>query len=169
MVAQELAVTWPERIERLALVCTSPGGAGGASYPLHELPSIDAEARAATSTRLLDTRFTPEWLASHDGDRMLADMMAARAAGEKSDDVLRGELEQLDARRRHDVSQRLGAITCPTFVACGRFDGIAPPENSRFIASHVPHATLSEYEGGHAFFAQDPKAVPDIKDFLATP
>ncbi len=37
MVAQEFAVTWPERLERLALVCTSPGGAGRASYPLHEL------------------------------------------------------------------------------------------------------------------------------------
>ena len=28
MVAQEFAVTCPERITRLALVCTSPGGAG---------------------------------------------------------------------------------------------------------------------------------------------
>ena len=28
MVAQEIAVTWPERVERLALLCTSPGGAG---------------------------------------------------------------------------------------------------------------------------------------------
>ena len=33
MVAQELAVTAPERVERLALMCTSPGGAGGSSYP----------------------------------------------------------------------------------------------------------------------------------------
>jgi 3-oxoadipate enol-lactonase len=33
-------VTWPERIERLALLCTSPGGAGGASYPLHELAAL---------------------------------------------------------------------------------------------------------------------------------
>ena len=31
MVAQELAATAPERIARLALLCTSPGGAGGSS------------------------------------------------------------------------------------------------------------------------------------------
>ncbi|HEY4376010.1 MAG TPA: alpha/beta fold hydrolase, partial [Acidimicrobiales bacterium] len=31
MVAQELAVTVPERIERLVLLCTSPGGIGGSS------------------------------------------------------------------------------------------------------------------------------------------
>ena len=37
MVAQEFAVTTPDRVERLVLACTSPGGAGGSSYPLHEL------------------------------------------------------------------------------------------------------------------------------------
>ncbi len=37
MVAQELAVTSPERVRRLALVCTSSGGPGGSSYPLHTL------------------------------------------------------------------------------------------------------------------------------------
>ena len=47
MVAQELAVTWPERVERLALLCTSPGGAGGASYPLHELAPLSEKERAA--------------------------------------------------------------------------------------------------------------------------
>ena len=33
MVAQEVAVTAPDRIERLVLMCTSSGGAGRASYP----------------------------------------------------------------------------------------------------------------------------------------
>jgi 3-oxoadipate enol-lactonase len=50
MVAQELAFTWPERIERLALLRTSPGGAGGASYPRHELAALVPEERAATMT-----------------------------------------------------------------------------------------------------------------------
>ena len=33
MVAQELAVTWPERFARLALVCTSPGGTRAGVVP----------------------------------------------------------------------------------------------------------------------------------------
>ena len=41
MVAQEVAVTAPDRIDRLALLCTSPGGAGGASFPLHTLAEMD--------------------------------------------------------------------------------------------------------------------------------
>jgi pimeloyl-ACP methyl ester carboxylesterase len=166
MVAQELAVTAPERVERLALLCTSPGGAGGASYPLQELATLpEAEARAK-GTRLLDTRFTPEWLAEHDGDRGLAEMMAARRGGTKSDEQRRGEAEQLDARSRHDVCDRLGRITCPTLVAGGRYDGIAPPSNGEFIASRIPGAQLRFYDGGHAFFAQDRDAVPDVIAFL---
>ena len=60
MVAQEFAVTWPQRVERLALLCTSPGGDAGASYPLTELSGLVEAERATVGTRLLDTRFTPE-------------------------------------------------------------------------------------------------------------
>jgi pimeloyl-ACP methyl ester carboxylesterase len=166
MVAQELAVTFPERIERLALLCTSPGGAGGSSYPLHELADLDADARAARGATLLDTRFTAEWLVTHDGDRMIAELMAARTAAPGDPEQRRGEHEQLQARRYHDVWDRLDRITCPTLVAGGRFDGIAPPANAEAIASRVAGSELRLYEGGHAFFAQDPRALPEVLDFL---
>jgi pimeloyl-ACP methyl ester carboxylesterase len=166
MVAQELAVTFPQRIERLALLCTSPGGVGGASYPLHELASLDPTERGRRGATLLDTRFTAEWLAEHDSDRALAEMMASRAETPKSDEVLRGEREQLEARRHHDVCDRLGRIDCPTLVACGRYDGIAPPANSEAIVSRVPGAELKVFEGGHAFMAQDRAAFPAVLDWL---
>lgn len=165
MVAQELAATAPERVERLALLCTSPGGALP-SYPLHDLAALTADERASTYLPLLDTRFTPEWLEAHESDRNLVKMMSARTAGAKAPEVVRGELAQLDARRRHDVLHRLGAITCPTLVAAGRFDGIAPLANSEAIADRVPAAELRVYEGGHAFVAQDRRAFPEILDFL---
>jgi 3-oxoadipate enol-lactonase len=166
MVAQELAVTWPERIERLALACTSPGGPDLASYPLHELVDLAPAERAAVGSRILDTRFTPAWLADHPADRRLAEMMAARDAAVKSEETLRGEAAQLHARRGHDVVDRLGAIGCPTLVACGRYDGIAPMVNSEAIAARVPGSVLRAYEGGHAFFGQDATALPDILDFI---
>jgi pimeloyl-ACP methyl ester carboxylesterase len=167
MVAQEIAVTAPERVERLALVCTSPGGAGGSSYALHELANEDPDTRAAIATRLLDTRFDDDWLASHPSDRALADMMSERRSSEALGDVLRGQLAQLEARSRHDVFDRLPKIDCPTLVASGRFDGIAPLANSEAITSMIPGAELRVYEGGHTFFAQDRRAFPEILDFLA--
>lgn len=65
MVAVELAVTAPDRIERLALLCTSSGGGGGSSYPLHEMVDWPVERRIEQSIRNMDARFTDEWLAEH--------------------------------------------------------------------------------------------------------
>ncbi len=167
MVAQELAVTAPDRVERLALLCTSPGGAGGASFPLHELVDLDPEARAERMVPLVDTRFTPEWLATHPKDQGLVDYLTAGARAPSSAEDRRGEVAQLEARRGHDVSSRLAAVACPTLVASGRFDGIAPPANGAAIADRIPGAQLRLYDGGHAFFVQDAAALPEIISFLA--
>jgi pimeloyl-ACP methyl ester carboxylesterase len=165
MVAQELAVTWPERIERLALVCTSPGGAFP-SYPLHALADLALEEQQTVGAQILDTRFTPEYLAAHEDARTLAELVGGRRAEPASEEIRRGQVAQLDARSRLDVVDRLGAITCPTLVACGRYDGIAPPANSEAIAARVPGAELRVYDGGHVFFVQDPTAFPDMIEFL---
>jgi 3-oxoadipate enol-lactonase len=166
MVAQELAVTTPDRIDRLALLCTSPGGAGGASFPLQTLADLDAAELARVSAQILDTRFTPDWLENHADDRALAALLGQRFTIEQTEDVRRGEELQLLARSRHDVFDRLPKITCPTLVASGRYDGIAPAANGAAIATQIPNATLQLFEGGHLFFVQDPSAMPEILDFL---
>ena len=94
--------------------------------------------------------------------------MAQRRAGAVDEDARRGELLQLEARRHHDVWERLARISCPTFVGAGRFDGIAPLANSQAIATRVSGAAVHVYDGGHAFFAQDPRALPDVVGFLAS-
>jgi 3-oxoadipate enol-lactonase len=167
MVAQEFAVTYPERVTRLALLCTSPGGAELASYPLHELADLPAEEQATIGLTLLDTRFTPDWLTAHPHDQALVAMRAERGAAPKAAGQRRGELAQLEARSHHDVCDRLLRVTCPTLVAGGRYDGIAPPANSAAIAERIPGAELRLYEGGHLFFIQDPKAFPEVVAFLA--
>jgi pimeloyl-ACP methyl ester carboxylesterase len=168
MVAQEVAVTAPERIERLALLCTSPGGPDNASFPLHELAELSPEERMATSLKVLDNRFTPEWLADHPVDKMIVDGLAQRQMAEHTPEQARGMAEQLGARSHHDVVDRLGRITCPTFVASGHYDGIAPVANGELIASKVPGATFHVYEGGHLFAFQDPKAFPEVIAFLTS-
>ena len=165
MVAQELAVTAPQRVERLALACTSAGGGGGSSYPLHELEDLDPDARAAVRRGLLDDRFDEAWLAGHPGDRALVELMDRRDA-DHDPTAVAGRRAQFAARRGHDVWDRLGAVTCPTLVACGRHDPIAPMANSEAIASRIAGAELRVYDGGHAFFVQDRTALPDIVSFL---
>jgi pimeloyl-ACP methyl ester carboxylesterase len=168
MVAQEFAVTVPERVERLALLCTSPGGPGGSSYPLHELRSMNEEERASVAMTIMDTRFTPEWLEEHPADKLFVQGIRGDYGATPGSEAERGEIEQLAARRTHDVWERLGAISAPTFVGAGRYDGIAPLSNSEAIAQRIPNSELHVYEGGHGFFAQDASAFPEIIAFLSS-
>jgi 3-oxoadipate enol-lactonase len=166
MVAQEVAVTASERIERLALLCTSPGGPRAASYPLDTLADLPPDERLATGMSVLDRRFTPEWLADHPVDQMIVDTFVKGQMADHTPDETRGLAEQLAARSHHDVVDRLGRITCPTFVGNGRYDGIAPVANGELIVSRVPGATLHVYEGGHLFVFQDAAAFPEVIGFL---
>ncbi len=81
----------------------------------------------------------------------------------------RGLHEQLQARSEHDTWDRLPAIDCPTFIACGRYDAIAPLRNSEAMAAAITGAELHTYEGGHAFLAQAPESFNDLTRFLLAP
>jgi 3-oxoadipate enol-lactonase len=166
MVAQEFAVTHPARVERLALACTSAGGGGGSSYPLHKLQELPAGERAAAQLKLADSRWDESWLEAHPADRALAGGLTA--AGQDQPD-LDARKAQLEARASHDVWDRLDAITCPALVGYGRYDGIAPAQNSTAIASRIGGAELHGYEGGHLFLVQDPAALPEFEAFLQAP
>jgi 3-oxoadipate enol-lactonase len=160
MVAQELAIRHPERVRRLALACTSSGGVGGASYPLHELADLSADERERRQFQLLDTRWDADWREAN------PDMVALLSARVRQPPE-RGPRLQLEARSRHDTAERLGDIRCPTLVCGGRYDGIAPPANSQYLAALIPGARLEMFDGGHIFFVQDPAAMPAIIDFLS--
>jgi 3-oxoadipate enol-lactonase len=165
MVALEFAVTHPARVERLALACTSAGGEGGSSYPLHTLAEIPLQERAARRLKLADSRWDDPWLAAHPLDRAIAEVLIERL-DQPDGASAAAHAAQLEARAGHDVWDRLSAITCPTLVAYGRYDGIAPAANSEAIASRIRRAELRGYDGGHMFLLQSPAALPELVTFL---
>jgi 3-oxoadipate enol-lactonase len=170
MVAQELALRHPGRVERLALACTSPGGAGGASYPLHELAGLDPVARARHMLAVVDTRRDAEWQAA-DPKRCQAalDEMIAAARPIEPDDpaVAMGARRQIEARAGHDTFGRLKQLAMPVGIFGGRYDGMALPGAQQAMQGQIPHARLGLFEGGHMFMLQDPAAFPAIVEFLA--
>ena len=167
MVAQELAIRHPERVRRLALCCTSAGGTGGASYPLHDLVKLAPEERAALRMEIIDTRWDEDWQKANPEMVKLFSQQGGLSGEGEDGAPPQGLTNQLMARAAHDTSGRLESIACPTLVAGGRFDGIAPPANSEFLARSIPGARLEMFDGGHGFFLQDPTAMPAIISFLA--
>ena len=169
MVAQELALRHPARVERLVLMSTSAGGAGGSSHPLHELAELDDGERVRRLLELADSRRTAQWQAAHTGlwQSLVDDGLAALRLG--ADDPLQraGSLRQFGARRGHDTWDRLPGLTMPASVFAGCHDAIAPPQLQRRLAERIPGATYREFEGGHLFFVQDPSAAPIVVEALS--
>lgn len=166
MVAQELAIRHPHAVEAMVLACTSPGGEGGASYPLHELQEMTREERARHMIPISDTRHDDAWAkANPETYEQLVAMAAADPFADEPGHAM-GQRRQLEARAQHDTWDRLGEIRSPTLICAGRYDGIAKPETQEKMASRIPHADLEFYEGGHLFMLQDKQAFPDMISFL---
>ncbi len=161
MVLQEAASTAPERFERIVLACTSPGGAGGASYPLHELVGLTPDERRRRWVDALDSRnIDPERHA------VVLSIIESMDAGRESPEQTPGEVAQLMARRDHDCWDRLPLLTMPVLVAAGRYDGIAPPQNQEAMLARLPNAIIDWFEGGHAFFVEDRRSEVAMREFL---
>jgi 3-oxoadipate enol-lactonase len=92
--------------------------------------------------------------------------MVAAGAATPDPEQLAGMRRQLAARAGHDVVADLSSIAQPTLVCAGRYDDIAPMENSQLLAERIPNATLQVFEGGHIFMVQDRSAFPSIIAFL---
>lgn len=166
MVAQELALRHPGRVRRLVLACTSPGGAGGASYPFHEIEHLKGEARARHLLPISDTRRDAAWAAANPA--LYAQLIAMSASDPYADEAghAAGAHRQLEARAAHDTWERLGQISAPTLVAGGRYDGVALPQTLERMAARIPGARLEFFEGGHLFMIQDRAAVKAMVAFL---
>ena len=166
MVAQEFVLRHPQRVERLVLACTSPGGAGGASFPFHTIEHMGREERARHMVPISDTRRDAAWQRAN--PEMYEQFVALAAADPYADEPGRamGYHRQLEARAKLDTYDRLPQIACPVLIAAGHFDGIALPQTQEKMAAQIKGAKLQFFNGGHLFMIQDRAAIPAMVAFL---
>jgi pimeloyl-ACP methyl ester carboxylesterase len=166
-VAQTLAVQYPQRVNKLVLLSTDPGGA-------------DADlASPAVWSQLIDMSGTPHeqarrllsLLFPHDVAecfyREFGDVVAA-ARAQLSPDLINRQAAAMEAWHRSGGG-RLQGITAPVLIATGTEDIVIPPSNAVKLVSALPSAWLAQFpRGGHAFMAQYPRPLADlINCFLA--
>lgn len=166
MVAQEFVLRHPAKVERLVLACTSPGGAGGASFPFHEIEHMSPLERARHMIPINDTRRDAAWAAANPEQYAQFVAFAANDPYAAEPGRAMGYHRQLAARAHHDTYDRLGEIACPVMIAAGRYDGIALPSAQEAMAARIKGATLSFFDGGHMFLLQDRAAIPAMIGFL---
>ena len=169
MVAQELALRHPAKVKRLVLACTSGGGVGGSSYPLHEIMHLPIEERVRRGIARNDIRRDDAWQRDNiqKYTKLFEDGIAATrfAADEPGHEM--GARRQLEARANHDTWERLPQLGLPVLVCGGSHDGQATPEVVKNLAARIPGASLEFFDGGHLFLNEDPKAFPAVSRFLA--
>jgi len=146
MVAQELALSFPERVRSLVLACTSHGGLFARWPHLKHCPprlSWTGEHEA----KLLYARSTLR-------DRIYEDF-AVRAGGAWS---LKGFLGQFTGILLWSSYRRLPRVNVPTLVLHGDEDHLVPIQNGRVVARRIPGAEFRAIpNAGHILMTDQPE------------
>jgi 3-oxoadipate enol-lactonase len=134
MTGMWLAAHAPERIDRLALLCTSaylPPAEGW-----HDrAKTVRAAGTVAVADASLRRWFTPEWLAAHPDTGAKFHQMISGLAAE-------GYAGCAEAIATMDERADLAAITAPALVIAGIDDPATPPDHGERIAAGIAGARL---------------------------
>jgi pimeloyl-ACP methyl ester carboxylesterase len=157
MVAQELALGHPERVEKLVLACTLPGGPQAFPMPQRTVELMQARA---TLREYVENALEPD-PRSELVDRILEHR-------ERTAQSFEPWAAQAAAGAAFDAYDRLGGLTAPTLVQHGDGDVVVDPRNSDLLAQLIPDARLSVYPGcGHLFMWQEPERfVRELEEFV---
>jgi 3-oxoadipate enol-lactonase len=153
MVAQQVALTSPRRVDRLVLACTTPGGAG--SYPMPEVTQRLFFESAKLEPAVAMRRFIVNALAPDPPPALVDELYAHRLAYPPDGN---GWSAQAAAGATWDALRRVGRIAAPTLVVTGTADNVVDYRNSELLAARIPGARLELVEGaGHMFFWERPE------------
>ncbi len=166
MVAQEMALNYPEKVNGLILVATDCG------ITLR----IKAKPEVARLFSDMVSLGTPE------AKLAAAGCLYAKQTFETKTEVIQRYNEvsmrfpasqeimarQWAAVTQHDACNRLQNIFSPTLTLTGSEDVLIPPENAKIIAERIPDARMSAIdEGGHLFLIEQPQQFnAAVIDFL---
>ena len=166
MIAQEVAIRWAQRVDRLVLLSTTPGGRDAAPMPrqtvelLEEMPDMEPEEALR---RAIANAMAPAYL---DTRPELVDEILEHRLADPQDPA--GWQAQAHAGTTYDGGGRLDRIDAPTLVLHGDADVVVAPRNGELLSEHLPDARLVVLEGhGHLPFWEDPgRVAAEILGFL---
>jgi len=170
VIAQELAINYPGRINKLILGCTF-AGRGGSSGPSAELPKAlgygedytDEDVRSIPIRKITDTIVS---LAFNRKLYRVIFIPLMKIMTRLNGDT--GLLGQWEAVLGHNTLNNLPALKVPTLVITGTKDRVIKPSSSEVIAKLIPNAKLVKVEGGsHNFFMEmRGRFNKEVLDFL---
>ncbi len=157
MIAQELAIRFPERVRGLILGGTTAGGPRAVRPALRELAVLGAGTvgglRQPGRPWMAAALFSPAFRREHPDEvrALLRHFTRHRARPQ-------GYAAHWWATVYHDTVSRLGRIQAPTLVMHGEHDAMSPLGNARLLAERIPDAELAIVPAaGHAYALERPE------------
>jgi pimeloyl-ACP methyl ester carboxylesterase len=156
MIAQELVLNYPEKVEKLVLWGANCGGRktippklAAYKFYLGAIEGLTPERMAKATIPLL---LTPEFIKNNPD-----------YVEDKIQRILSGTIpfssyaRQLKAMIGLNTYRRLKTIKTPTLILQGKKDIVVPPENGEILANQIPGAKLVKFEkSGHAIYPHEP-------------
>jgi len=170
MIAQEFALKYPQRVDRLILAATAARPTKNAQRSSHIIGTLFQMAQAGIP---LDQRtrmfmvwsFSPRFFE----DPKQAQIMVNLVASAPHPQPLEGLAGQIAAADQHDCFERLGQIQAPTLVLAGKEDLLLPIRLSEELAAGIKNSRLVAVEqAAHLFCIEQPGEFNQaVLDFLA--
>ena len=150
MIAQELAINYPQRVMKLVLACTyaRQDEASGGSLEHGEFLRLTPRQQVSA---IVGQAFGKPFY------RFIFDLLARVQIKLVGSSGTVGIAGQSEACRTHNTLDRLSLITAPTLAIVGTADRVINPVCSEVIAGRIPNARLVRIEGGSHCFSFEMK------------
>jgi pimeloyl-ACP methyl ester carboxylesterase len=153
-IAQQVALDYPDRVDRLVLGCTSPGGTSAFAMPERTVRAFEQFVELPPEEGLL--LLVKNAIADSNVEarpELVEEVYRYRLANRP--DPGAWEAQAL-AGMTFDAHVRLGDVRAPTLVLTGTEDAVVDPRNSELLAAAIPGARLDRIEGaGHLVFWEE--------------
>jgi len=161
MIAQHLAARFPEKVDRLVLVVTSPRPNPMLTESVEEWVEL---ARRGDHGALMDSNLRRIYSADYYRKNKWLVPLVGKLTKPKSYERF---FRQAEACGTHDAWDALPGIAAPTLVMGGGQDLCLGVEPSREMADRIPGAELKVYEQwGHGLYEEAPDFQDTVLDFL---
>jgi pimeloyl-ACP methyl ester carboxylesterase len=167
MVAQEVALRHPDRVDALVLGASSAGGYAAykpspTSFAQTFLLRAGAMGPEEAEWAAVPYTYGEKTRRSHP-ERIATDI--AHRLSSPPEPL--AYLHQAAAVATHDTYERLNQMTAPTLVVHGEQDVFVPPANALVLAERIPGAQLRLWpDAGHMYTIDEPQADREVARFL---
>ena len=155
--AQEIALTAPDRVRSLCLLATHPGIAHAVMNP--EAMAMLGNRGELTPREAAEASIPFNYAPSTPRERIEEDWAVRLPLAATN----QGYVAQLAGTSQWDGYDRLDRITAPTLVVHGELDALVPPDNGRILADRIPGAELVIVpEANHLLGTDQPEQVSEL-------